>query len=540
MLREKSFLFKLTLAGFIVISALGIGWISISWYFLSAAGDAVKIGNLSDQALIDMLQMRKAEKNFLLRDVLNADFFVEGSNSPSIQLHKKHLTDLQTQIAALQRLLPEEQRVEIDRLKQEVDVYTSDFNELVNSYRRLGLPAVEALPLSERVALAREIGASVESMEPVLNVTLRPYARDLARSSQRDLFIAQISILVIGVIAGGYFFHKLGSMLLRPLSVMAGNAEAIARGDLTQPDLVETSDEIGQLATAFNRMARSLRTLLSESKVLTGEVDAASGEIAVGAQQQLTSLNETASSLNEITATAEEFKATMQEFADRARAVQEAAVETSRRASEGRMLTQDSAARIEQVRTNSQSAGESVLDLSDQMQRIGEITATVNEVAEQTKLLALNASIEAARAGENGRGFAVVATQVRELANQSKQSAVRIESLISATQKSMEAVVSRIREGGRLSESSAEIVRRVSDAFEEIVEAIEQTTEAMKQINAGARQQEQGVTELVASISQIDAASKQSVAAAETTQNSILGIEQRIQALNASSSRFQL
>ena len=289
------------------------------------------------------------------------------------------------------------------------------------------------------------------------------------------------------------------------------------------------------LATVIIRnVERSIATVLAS----TQEVSASSAEVSTGSQQQVSSLNETATSLNEITSTAEEFKATMQEFADRARAVQEAAVETAQRSTEGRSLAQQSAARIEQVRTNSQAAGESVLNLADQMQRIGEITATVNEIAEQTKLLALNASIEAARAGEEGRGFAVVATQVRELANQSKAAAGRIESLIGTTQKSMQDVVAKIEDGSRLADQSTEIVRNMTESFEKIAGAIAQTTEAMAQITTGAKQQELGISELVSSITEIDSASKESLSASEQTLRAIVVIDTQIKRLNDTMTSF--
>lgn len=350
------------------------------------------------------------------------------------------------------------------------------------------------------------------------------------------LIMATIAAIAIGSGVAIVLSRRLASAI----QILLARVQAVATGDLTGAALKITSrDEIGQLATGFNEMTRSLGRLLSESSSMTAEVATSSTEIATGVQQQVASLNQTATSLNQITTTAEEFKATMQEFADRARAVQEAADETAKRSSEGRTLTQDSASRIDQVRANSRAAGQSVLSLSEQMQRIGEITATVNEIAEQTKLLALNASIEAARAGEDGRGFAVVATQVRELANQSKESAGRIESLITDARKSMQEVVQKIEEGSRLSQDSTDMVRRVTQAFEEIALAIEQTREAMTQINTGARQQEQGIAELVSSITEIDSGSKESLTAAEQTQKSIISIDQRIRALNSAIARFK-
>ena len=291
---------------------------------------------------------------------------------------------------------------------------------------------------------------------------------------------------------------------------------------------------IGLGTLIIRNVEQSIATVLASTR----EVGTSATEISTGSQQQVASLNQTATSLNEITSTAEEFKATMQEFADRARAVQEAAAETAQRSTEGRSLAQQSAARIEQVRTNSQAAGESVLNLAEQMQRIGEITATVNEIAEQTKLLALNASIEAARAGEEGRGFAVVATQVRELANQSKEAAGRIESLISTTQKSMQDVVAKIEDGSRLADQSTEIVRNMTDSFEKIAGAIALTTEAMTQITTGAKQQELGITELVSSITEIDSASKESLSASEQTLRAIVSIDTQIKRLDDTMTAF--
>ncbi|MEO8493755.1 MAG: methyl-accepting chemotaxis protein, partial [Planctomycetota bacterium] len=387
----------------------------------------------------------------------------------------------------------------------------------------------------------------LQSQAAPTGTAVRDAVEELKSSAKSDLNTARITLtttLVVSTLLAIAIGAVIALVLSRRMSSAArgllSRVQEVAAGDLTgQAVRFSSGDEIGELSAGFNQMVQSLRSILSETSATTREVAAASNEIAAGAQQQLAGLTQTATSLNEITTTAEEFKATMQEFADRARAVQEAADDTMKQTVAGRTLTQESGARIEQVRINSQTAGRSVLKLSEQMQRIGEITATVNEIAEQTKLLALNASIEAARAGEDGRGFAVVATQVRELANQSKESAGRIEALITDTQKSMQDVAKRTEEGSRLSEDSVQSVQQMAKAFEEIANAIAQTREAMSQINTGARQQEDGIVELVSSITEIDSGSRESVAAAEQTQKSIVAIDQRIQSLNESIERFK-
>ncbi len=326
----------------------------------------------------------------------------------------------------------------------------------------------------------------------------------------------------------------------RAVAQIAETAAAVAEGDLTQQELKESSDDMGQIATALNKMVGSLKELLRQNQELTSQLSTATQEINTSSQQQLASLNESVTSLNQISSTAEEFKTTIQEFADRARSVQEASGETAKQASEGRTLAQQSAQQAEAVRDDARAAGETVLQFADQMQRITDITDTVNEIAEQTKLLALNASIEAARAGEEGKGFAVVATQVRELANQSKAAAGNISTLIGDTQRSLQSVVDRIEQGSRQSDETATMVKTMADQFDEMVAAFAQTADAMTQIAGGAQQQEEGITELVAGLTEVESASKETSASAEQTQKSITEIDQQIGTLNETMQRFKV
>ena len=236
---------------------------------------------------------------------------------------------------------------------------------------------------------------------------------------------------------------------------------------------------------------------------------------------------------------AEELKSTIQEFVDRARAVREAAEEMSKRAGIGLNLTQAAALKNDDVRMSFEAAGGSILKLSQQMQQITQITMSVNEIAEQTKLLALNASIEAARAGEDGRGFAVVATQVRELANQSKEASGRIASQISEIQSSVQIVIGNSETGNQKLADASTMGQQMAAAFREIADAIEQTTDAMRQIDHAARQQESGISDLVTGITEINASSKETLATAEQTQQAIAAIEHRASQLTEVMGRFK-
>ncbi|WP_437204458.1 methyl-accepting chemotaxis protein [Planctomicrobium sp. SH664] len=506
------------------------------------SNEAVPALRACDDMMISLNRATSATRGYLvLSEDPSAGSYFETEFTTAINDVDVALQDLERCYGQSQ--VPAEQ-ARFAEIREGVPVFQATQTELRDAARRLGKGAdrdlTDAVSVMQTRSLpkAQEIRVAARALRDLASerVTAERALLDTAGKAARWTLLVTASLGIgIGCLVAFLLSHRI---VQATQSLLAG-VKAVASGDLTLREIATNSkDEIGDLTTGFNSMVASLRSILSETASTTGEVAVASQQIAAGAQQQLSSLNQTASSLNQITTTAEEFKATMQEFADRTKAVHEAADETAKRASEGRGLTLESSSRIEQVRANAVTAGESVLNLADQMQRIGEITASVNEIAEQTKLLALNASIEAARAGEEGRGFAVVAMQVRELANQSKEAAGRIEGLITQTQRSMHIVVQKIEEGGRLSDDSRQMVQRVSHAFEEIVRAIEQTREAMSQINTGARQQELGLTELVASITEIDGASKESLAAAEQTQKSIVSIDQRIRLLNHTISRF--
>ena len=277
----------------------------------------------------------------------------------------------------------------------------------------------------------------------------------------------------------------------------------------------------GYLITSdFNRLGESIKSLLNQ-------LSSSSQEISTASQEQVASMTESTTSINEISSTAEEFKATTQEFVDRSRAVREAAEEMANRATVGLGLTQSTALKNEEVRMSFEAGGESILKLSQQMQQITQITTSVTEIAEQTKLLALNASIEAARAGEEGRGFAVVATQVRELANQSKEASGRITAQINDIQHSVQTVIGKSEQGNEKLIDANQMGEQMAQAFQEIYDAIQQTTDAMRQMDQAAHQQGSGMSDLVNGISEVDAGSRQTLTTAQQTQQAIRFVDER-------------
>ena len=156
--------------------------------------------------------------------------------------------------------------------------------------------------------------------------------------------------------------------------------------------------------------------------------------------------------------------------------------------------------------------------MSAQTQQIGEIITSVNDIAEQSKLLALNASIEAARAGEEGRGFAVVAMEVRQLAEQSQQATARIGDILGEIQQTTNTAVMVTEEGTKGAESGLVLVDRAGVAIDDLTMIINQASRAAQEIAASTGQQINGMDQLVMAMTAIKQAATQTATSTEEAQ----------------------
>ncbi|MEK8022546.1 MAG: methyl-accepting chemotaxis protein [Candidatus Hydrogenedentota bacterium] len=263
------------------------------------------------------------------------------------------------------------------------------------------------------------------------------------------------------------------------------------------------------------------------------EVASAVAEIQAAAQEQVSSTEEQAAAINETTATLAELRETSRSTADRAKAVGDAADLGTKSTQDGRSRTEEGSWKVIENRKRVERMGDTVQDLSTRIRKIGEIVVIMNEIAEQTKILALNASIEAAKAGEDGRGFAVVATQIRDLAGQSKESAGRVQSLISEIEKATEASVKETEEGGRAASEAATAMDKVVESFREVERMNDEIARQVMQVAAASRQQEVGIDQVSTAMTETDAAMKQSLSAARQTLSAIRQIESHVRSLGA-------
>lgn len=348
-------------------------------------------------------------------------------------------------------------------------------------------------------------------------------ARAAMDESTRQAAESVRAFLVIGLIALGVSAVMVGSLnraIAAPLRQIAGIAERVASGDLTVTvaSADGRADEVGVLTQTFRRMVESLRGVNREIREGATVLGAAASEILAATTQAAASATQTATAVSETTTTVEEVKQTALVSSQKARYVSDSAQKTSQVSQVGKKAMDDAVEGMARIREQMESVAGSILRLSEQSQAIGEIIATVNDLAEQSNLLAVNAAIEAARAGEQGRGFAVVAQEVKNLAEQSKQATAQVRAILTDIQKAMSTAVMATEQG---SKAVAAGVKRSTEAGESIrilTESIAEAAQAASQIAASSQQQLAGMDQMALAMENIQQASTQNVAGTRQTE----------------------
>lgn len=235
-------------------------------------------------------------------------------------------------------------------------------------------------------------------------------------------------------------------------------------------------------------------------------------ELTAAMTQQASGNEEEATAVQETSTTVDEVRQTVQVSSQKARAVAEAAQKTAQVSQSGRRSVEESIRGIQDAKAKMEELAQRILVLSERGQAIAEITATVNDLAEQSNLLAVNAAIEAAKAGDAGKGFAVVASEVKALAEQSKQATAQVRGILNEIQQATQAAVMAAEQGIKASEAGAGVASQAGEAIRLLAEHLSESSQAAQQIVATAQQQVVGMDQIALAMQNIQQASSQNMA----------------------------
>ncbi|MGZ4166675.1 MAG: methyl-accepting chemotaxis protein [Solirubrobacteraceae bacterium] len=295
-------------------------------------------------------------------------------------------------------------------------------------------------------------------------------------------------------------------------------ASRVADGDLTATVHADGSPELGELAGSLNTMVSGLAEISREIQAGVQEIGISAGDILSAVNRHTDSAGEQSAAISRTSATVNELRAAADDTAQRARHVARQASDSVAVSDAGTEAVAAIADAMEEIRRRVDGIAQEILTLSDRTQQIGAITATVNELADRSNLLALNASIEAARAGEHGRGFAVVAEQVRRLAEQSKAATAQVETILTDVQEATAAAVGASEQGTKVVDDGLVLAGRAGEGIRSLTDTIREASAAAEQIAASAHQQSVSMDLIAEAMANIDEGTAEFVDGAQQSQ----------------------
>ncbi len=337
---------------------------------------------------------------------------------------------------------------------------------------------------------------------------LAPMNAQVAGFFQQGMMVT-IPLVLIGV---GAIFLLIRVVLTKPMNnvdEMMKDAAAGA-GDLTKRLNLNRGDEIGRLGGWFDTFLDRMHEIITEISGVSRQVAAASTEIAASSEEMAGGLSEQQNQTQQASAAVQELTQSVGEVARQSIDASKAADDSRERATQGGSLVRDTVEEISQIAAQVDESAKAVTELGKRSEEIGGIIAVINDIADQTNLLALNAAIEAARAGEHGRGFAVVADEVRKLAERTTQATEEVSKSIREIQNETGIAVERIESGSTRMNGGVELAKNAGEALEQIVASSAQLLAQVQGIAAASEQQASAAEEIARSIDQVNAVAMES------------------------------
>ena len=333
--------------------------------------------------------------------------------------------------------------------------------------------------------------------------------------------------------------------MIKGVNTIVDNSESIikaagktlkimATGDLTPRITKDYPGEFGEMKNNINQLGDSLTDLISQLEEAIHTTASASAEISSTADTLATAVHEQSSQTDEVATSMEEMSRTVTDNANSAARTADVARQSGNTATTGGQVVEQTVAKMKEIASVVRTSADNIAKLGESSKKIGEIISVIDDIADQTNLLSLNAAIEAARAGEQGRGFAVVADSVGKLAISTASATKEIAGMIKGIQHDTDSAVKAMEKGTVEVQSGIELADNAGKSIEDIVKGINDLLDMVNQIATASEEQSATSDEIsknVSSISKVTADSAHNIEDVATTANELAKMTETLTAL---------
>jgi methyl-accepting chemotaxis protein len=361
------------------------------------------------------------------------------------------------------------------------------------------------------------------------------------RKANSAVLITLWTATILGALVGGFVSFVLARKITRGIGIVSARANAIASGDLTNPELnVNSSDQIGSLARAMQQMQSSLGNIIRTVADTARSVNASAISMSASTDHIHRRVDEQTQQTLQAATSMQEMSASIAEVSRHTRSAAETARSAAQTAREGGTIVQQMLDSMHSIATAVSDTSATIGLLGEDSHRISQIVTVIDEIATKTNLLALNAAIEAARAGEHGRGFAVVAGEVRRLAESTTQATGEISAMIQGIQQRTSTAVASMASGTLTVQQGVATTNQAGEALQRIIGIAEQVDRMIAQIAIAASQQAASADQSSSSLDSIHALSFDNLSEMATTTNGIESLRATAAALESQVEHFRL
>lgn len=399
-----------------------------------------------------------------------------GVNEVILSRNLAGLTELDSNRKVVERILKNIKNIKSPRrLVNEINKYETNFNLAKDRLGRI-IGAYTEIVEVEKVRLVK-VAALRSENEKFANYVTDTVAKASAasysslRTAQFVMVIFFVLMIVIGVVAFVYIQISVINELKKFVESVGNLTKG--EGDLTISIESKNKDELGELAENFNRFIAQVRDIVRDVKDAAQDVASGNTELAATMEELSTTFNSQAEQITSIVNDMQNISHASRESADELSQCLDIMHTSSEQTNEGKSQLEVVKSSIMDINSTAQTLSRTINELSESSKQIGEILIVINDIADQTNLLALNAAIEAARAGEAGRGFAVVADEVRKLAERTQKATSEIEGIITTLQSESAKASAEMQASGEAVIRGVEVIESTARNFNDVVDGVE-------------------------------------------------------------------